>query len=269
LPVRRLPHTFPGMPRPRTYVSDLTHFLDERGQVIEGPLGKMGHYLGLIVEIGSVLPIGHGGLAPAHCASPRRRRCGGRLVVARPEAERIEWECQTCGENGVISHWIATRFNLVSVPRVAQADVSSDPVVQLDELSAMRRLGGAPPTLRRLLAEAGDLGEGYFTFSAGFAHLEELRDLAASAAERARGEDRRLLDRFAARMDAFRTASPDFLEPEESPLDLQAVQEGGVSPKMIALARQIAAERGHDDVMFDDLLDARAAWDRGRRPVLH
>jgi hypothetical protein len=170
--------------------------------------------------------------------------------------------------NGVVHNWAGTRFDLSGLG-APKTEGAQDAVVRVGELFAMRRLGRGVPALRRLLVEVMDLGEGYLSFWAGFAQLEELRNLAQQAADTARGEDRRFLDRFAARMDAFRTTLPDFLEPQEIPIDLAAAEKAGTPPDVIALAREVAAEHGRDEVMFEDIMAAEAAWKRGRRPALH
>lgn len=258
------------MSAPRTYVTDLTHFLDSDGNVVDGPAGKLARYLGLIVELGSVMDVGDGGLVPMFCSNPsRRRRCGSRLVVRRSSRESIEWECPTCGENGVIRNWFATRFGLGAARAMMPTAETADVVVRSDELWAMRRLGGGVPVLRRKLVEAMDFGGGYLMFHADHGDIEELRDLSSDAAGRAGGKDRRLLDRFAARMDAFRTTLREFIEPAEPPVDLAAIEDAGTRPEVIALAREIAAQQGRDEVMFDDLMDAELAYERGRRLLLH
>ncbi len=257
-----------GRPQPRTYVSDLTHFLDERGDIVDGLPGKMGAYLARIVETGFLLPAGQGTLAAALCSNPsRRRRCRGRLGIVRASDERIEWECQRCGENGVIHNWAGTRFDLSSVPARGPSGVSV--VVLAHELWSLRCLGEGTPELRALVAVPLDIDEGYVSFAADFADVGELIELCERGADAARGEERRRLDRLGARFDAFRTTLPDFIEPDEPGVDLAALEEAGHSPELIALARMIAAEHGRDIVLFEDVVEAEEAWKRGRRPLLH
>jgi hypothetical protein len=45
-------------------------------------------------------------------ARSRRRACGTRLEVARPEAARITWSCSTCDEGGVISGFEGTALDM-------------------------------------------------------------------------------------------------------------------------------------------------------------
>jgi hypothetical protein len=129
----------------------------------------------------------------------------------------VEWECPGCGERGLITNWVGTGFDLRTAPGMKRANEYRDIIVPLDELDAMRRLGDGSPALRRLLVEAVDVDERYLVFLAGEDELLLLHESAQLAADRTRGEDRRLLDRFAARMDAFITTLPSFIQGPERP----------------------------------------------------
>ncbi len=59
---------------------------------------------------------------------------------------------------------------------------------------------------------------------------------------------------------------PDLVvEGEERPLDLEAARTADV----IAIAREIAAERGRDAVELEDLVAAHPEWAAGPRAVVH
>jgi hypothetical protein len=45
-------------------------------------------------------------------ARVKRRVCGARLNIARPEVGRIEWSCAACGEDGVITGFEGTELDL-------------------------------------------------------------------------------------------------------------------------------------------------------------
>jgi hypothetical protein len=206
---------------PRCYITDITDLLDDRGRPVEGRAGRIARYLGLVVEAGSVMEEGQGGYIPMRCANPSRRRlCSSQLVAARPSQDTVEWECPGCGERGLITNWSGTGFDLQTAPGVKPANEYRDIIVPLDELDAMRRLGDVSRALRRLLVEAVDVDERYLVFLAGEDELTLLRESARLAADRARGDDRRLLDRFAARMDTFITTLPSFMHGSENPSQL-------------------------------------------------
>lgn len=200
---------------PRSYVTDLRHFLDEDGQPAPGPAGALRRYLGRIAESGSVMQIGEGGKIGLCCANPsQRKRCGGQLFVGRTAADSLEWQCTRCAENGLLSGWAKTQFDLGDL-RAKGQDEHCDATLQFEELNALRRLAQVPRPLLALLAGTIDIDEGYLVVPTSHDELVALRDIALAAADTARREDRRLLDRFAARVDAFRTTMPEFLEPDD------------------------------------------------------
>jgi len=197
---------------PRCFVTDFSDLLDGDGQ----PIGRYARYLGLIVEAGSIMSEGEGGYVPMRCANPHKKRaCHAQLTASRTFQDQIEWECPSCGEQGVISNWVGTSFDLGSAPELPHHPEHRDVVVQLDELDSMRRLAGLSPRLRRLLVEAASIGNNYLFFLAGHHELVQLREAAKGAADRNRSAERRLLDRFCARMDAFITTLSSFIGEDE------------------------------------------------------
>ncbi|MBW2460221.1 MAG: hypothetical protein JRH11_01160 [Deltaproteobacteria bacterium] len=262
------------MPRPRSYTSDLSHFLDPDGHLVGGPAAKMASYLALIVEAGSVLEVGQGEAGAMPCSNPsRRKRCRGFVGVARSAADCIEWECFKCLENGTIRGWRHTLFDLGSSAPMERTDGTVEAAVFYEELWAMRRLtlGLIEPALRALLVRALAFRDGYVLFEADYDQLEGLADAAAEATGDARGLDRRFLDRFSARMDAFRTTLPLFTQPHPFDVDPgdDAADDGSFAPEVVALAEEFAAKSGRGVASSEDLLEAEAAYLEGRRPLLH
>jgi hypothetical protein len=201
---------------PRNYVTDLIDLLDPKGQPAAGQPGKLARYFGLVVEAGSIMKRGEGRYIPMRCSNPvRRKPCASQLIAARPDDGVVEWECPACGERGSVSNWSGTSFDLGAVRPVRMVEESRDVVVPLDELDAMRRLSSTPQQLRRLLVEAIGIGDNYLFFPASQDELIQLREYAQVIADESKGEDRRLLDRFGARMDAFITMLPEFTEGAE------------------------------------------------------
>jgi len=196
---------------PRYYVSDLTHFVDDQGRAVSGALGKLGRYLGLIVESASLMKEGHVGFIPLRCGNPvRRKRCYGQLTAGRAARDCIEWACPTCGEAGQITNWANTEFDLSPANSSQTYEGQSEVLVPLDELNAMRRSGRGSRLLRQLLAEAIRVSDQHCFFLAHDRELLRLKELATIAANVARGEDRRLLDRFSSSVDAFVTTLASF-----------------------------------------------------------
>jgi len=188
----------------RYYVSDLTHFIDEQGRAVSGPLGKLGRYLGLIVESASLMKEGHTDYIPLRCGNPvRRKRCIGQLTAGHAAHDAVEWACPLCGEAGHLTNWIGSEFDLGPARDPIAYEGQSEVLVPLDELDAMRRSGRGSRSLRQLMAEAIRVSDRHCFFLAETRELNRLKEFAALAADVARGDDRRLLDRFGARMDAL------------------------------------------------------------------
>jgi len=201
---------------PRTYVTDIQHLLNDSGQPAPGPAGEMARYLGRIVEAGSSIPERKGHLAPLRCANPsHRRRCGGQLGVVVPSIGTIEWECIGCRERGVITNWTGTAFDLSQIATPRPGDERVDLVAPLAELDAVLRRCELERPLRRLLLDASGVGDEYLFVLADYGQLIELRNATSRAAETVSGNDRRMLDRFAGRVDGLATTLSAFLEADD------------------------------------------------------
>lgn len=195
----------------RYYVSDLIHFVDDQGRAVAGPLGKLGRYLGLIVEAASQMKEGHVGHIPVRCGNPvRRKRCNGQLTAGRAARESIEWACPSCGEAGQINNWAGTEFDLGPALEHVAYEGQLEVLVPLDELHAMRRSGRGTRSMRQMMAGAIRVSDQHCFFLAHDRELLRLKEYAMVASNVARGEDRRLLDRFAARLDALATTLASF-----------------------------------------------------------
>ena len=204
----------------RTYVTDIQHFLDEHGRLAQGPAGDMARYLGRIIEVGSVIPVGKGRLVPLRCGNPaHRKRCGGQLGAVVTPAGSIEWECISCHERGVITNWAGTAFDLSQVA-MPEAEERADLVAPLIELDAVLRRCELSRPLRRVVAETTNFSEEHLSVFADYEQLLALRAAARQAADGASGADRRILDRFTGRADALATTLSQFLEPDETPSEL-------------------------------------------------
>jgi hypothetical protein len=200
----------------RYYVSDLTHFVDDQGRAVSGPLGKLGRYLGLIVESASLMKEGATGYIPLRCGNPvRRKRCTGQLTAGLAARDSIEWACPLCGEAGHLTHWSGSEFDLGPARDLHVYEEPCEVLVPLDELDAIRRSGRGSRPLRQLLAEAIRVSDRHCFFLGSDRDLSRLKEYATIAANVARGEDRRLLDRFAARMDALTTTLGSFTGVDE------------------------------------------------------
>lgn len=101
---------------PDTWVTDLTHFLNENGSIapLSGSARKLAeHIVAIVAELSSELA-DIGGFEKVPCRRrPGRRRCGGLIESwVDPETGEICWHCPRCGDNGYIRNWEGTMWDL-------------------------------------------------------------------------------------------------------------------------------------------------------------
>lgn len=98
-----------------TWVTDLTHFLDETGGFpanIPGPARRLGEYLASIVAAATAAD-GPGRQStaiqcrrrPGHCP------CPGVVRYRILSDNRVNWACPSCGDNGFIANWQGTAWD--------------------------------------------------------------------------------------------------------------------------------------------------------------
>lgn len=100
----------------QTYVTDLTHFLDDHGEVPkEAPahIRQMASFLALIVDsVTSQIPETTSGIETGiRC---RSTGCQGLIVASVDDYESpVNWDCMECGDRGTISNWQTTKWDNV------------------------------------------------------------------------------------------------------------------------------------------------------------
>ena len=93
-------------------VADLHHFLD-LPEDVPGPARRLAEQLGNIVRAATAGDAGPAWETALPCSRrPARRACPGRVIVARPPDGPIRWQCSACGDEGVISNWEDSPFDL-------------------------------------------------------------------------------------------------------------------------------------------------------------
>lgn len=102
----------PVQPRPKgTYVTDITHYLDENGELmlLPGPARKLASFLTLLIEASTSAPSNQ---FQDSCIRCRTKACTGTiLTMLLPGQDEINWHCPECGHNGVIRNWKNTKWN--------------------------------------------------------------------------------------------------------------------------------------------------------------
>jgi len=96
-------------------VADLHHFLDMPHDA-SGPARRLAQHLGEIVRAGTAGEVGDPWVSALPCRRrPAHRRCPGRITIAIVAAEAsapIRWWCTVCGDEGVISNWANSPYDL-------------------------------------------------------------------------------------------------------------------------------------------------------------
>lgn len=94
-----------------TYVTNITHYLDETGEVapMPGPARKLVSFLTLVIEAATIAPLSSEHDSGVRC---RTKACRGTIRTVLPSVrDEISWHCRICGHNGVIRNWHSTRWN--------------------------------------------------------------------------------------------------------------------------------------------------------------
>jgi hypothetical protein len=119
----------------------MTHFLDENGLA---PMGMPKEFYAMLDYHSAVVKAGssHPGNIQFTSAIPCRRRpgrkpCGTYLTIANRPDGIIQWQCPNCGEQGFISNWQGTIYDLSGV---AELDSSQRVSVMIkhDEYKLLR-----------------------------------------------------------------------------------------------------------------------------------
>jgi hypothetical protein len=94
-------------------VTDLHHFLDLPAAT-PGPARRLAGHLGNIVRAATAGDAGTTWESALPCRRrPGNRRCPGRMIVLRTEPPApIRWQCSLCADEGIISNWADSPFDL-------------------------------------------------------------------------------------------------------------------------------------------------------------
>jgi hypothetical protein len=187
------------------FVSDLRHFLDLPDEA-PGPARNMAEQLGNVVRAATAAETGTAWVSALPCRRrPGRRPCPGRIAVFRPDLPaRIEWRCTCCGDEGVISGWEGTYFDL----RTRRPDRHDGPVAEVvvsDQVAAaLRDLRLLDLDCERLVYRARAVDDGV-ALTADDEELDELIGFVAAEAnhEPNRRRQQRLDRAFAVLSDAL------------------------------------------------------------------
>ena len=96
------------------YITDLTHFLDEKGAIgpKSGPARRLAEFLGRVVAAASA-PRAAEGSGAAQC---RCNKCKGMVTAVIAPDDAIEWLCPSCRHEGRIANWRRSFWDLSRLP---------------------------------------------------------------------------------------------------------------------------------------------------------
>jgi hypothetical protein len=180
------------------YVSDLRHFLDLPDDVA-GPARRMAERLTLIVRAATAGDADVEWVSALTCdRRPGHRPCPGHLAVLRTDIPpSIAWHCTSCTDEGVISGWERSPYDLRSRhPRPPSAD-AGHVVIPADAAATLRQLQVLDSDAERLVFSAEASAEGVVLLGDDD-DLDELMGYVAAEAnhEPDRRRQRRLDDAF-------------------------------------------------------------------------
>jgi hypothetical protein len=108
---------------PDTWITDLTHLLDEAGDIIsEPPQAKaLAEYFAAIVFMASFPDPEYPPEYIVKCRRrPNRKPCLKEIVgFINPETDDVMWMCPKCNDRGLISNWRDSMWDLSDSGQVA------------------------------------------------------------------------------------------------------------------------------------------------------
>lgn len=134
-------------------VADLRHFLD-CPRSLSGPAQRLGQHLATIVRVATAGDVGDSWVSAVPCRRrPAHNRCRGRMTVALLQAQAsapIRWWCSVCDDEGVISNWADSPYDLRR-RRLSAADIVHEVLVGDETAAALRELALLDPDSERLV----------------------------------------------------------------------------------------------------------------------
>ncbi len=185
-------------------VTDLSHFLD-MPEDTPGPARRLAEHLSNIVRAATAGDAGTAWESALPCRRrPANRRCPGRMIVLRTAAGApIRWQCSVCDDEGVISNWEDSAFDLRR-RQLTLAEAGNEIVIPDEMAAALRGLQLLDTDCERLVFRIRAHNDHAILAATGD-DLDELIGLVA--AETNHEPSRRRQQRLDAAFDALNTAA--------------------------------------------------------------
>jgi hypothetical protein len=187
-------------------VTDLSHFLD-MPEDTPGPARRLAEHLSNIVRAATAGDAGTAWESALPCRRrPANRRCAGQMIVLWTEAGApIRWQCSVCDDEGVISNWEDSAFDLRR-RQLTLAEAANEIAIPDEIAAALRGLQLLDTDCERLVFRIR-ANNGHVILAATDDDLDELIGFVAAEAnhEPNRRRQQRLDAAFAALNTAART----------------------------------------------------------------
>lgn len=187
-------------------VSDLNHFLDLPDDVPRPARRLAEHFADIVRAATAGDGAGDRWTSALPCRRrPARRPCPGRITLVRREPPApIAWRCSVCADEGVISNWADSPYDLRR-RRLTVAEAATEIVIAEDVAAALRELFFLDPDGERLVYGMRAHPKGGAVLHATADDLDEL--IGSVAAEANHEPNRRRQHRLDAAFDALSTTA--------------------------------------------------------------
>src|ERR1035441_8711932 len=107
---------------PDTWITDITHFLDENGEMIKEPIEarRLAEYFAAIIVMSSYPDPEYPPEYKVSCRRRQKRKACLKEIIgfADLETDDIIWMCPKCGDRGRISNWQGTIWDMTEIDGV-------------------------------------------------------------------------------------------------------------------------------------------------------